>query len=68
MAVPTTATDVSQRPVMTRQEILEILPVNETTLWRWVRDRKFPQPLNYNHQGRQLWRKSDVEKWLGESL
>ena len=55
-----------KRP-MTRAEILDFLSISETTLWRWVRAKKFPKPVN-EHRGKLLWRRTDVEKWYGEDL
>jgi prophage regulatory protein len=59
--------DVTQRPVLTRRELLGILPINQSTLWRWIRAQKFPRPIN-PEQGKLLWRKADVEAWMGQSL
>jgi prophage regulatory protein len=59
--------DVTERPLMTRREILEIVPVNSTTLWRWVRKGSFPKPINQDG-GKLLWSKESVEAWIGAPL
>ena len=32
--------------------------ISEITLWRWVRDGKFPKPVKFN--GRNYWRRADA--------
>lgn len=41
-----------------------ILPVSEKTIWTWVREGKFPQPIRIN--GRTIWRLSDIEQWIAQ--
>ena len=41
------------------------LPVSCATIWRWVKIKKFPQPV---HLGPQItaWRMEDIERWEAE--
>ncbi|MEV4783407.1 helix-turn-helix transcriptional regulator [Burkholderia sp. LMU1-1-1.1] len=43
-----------------------ILPVSPATVWRWVRDGKFPQPFKLS-AGVTAWRLSDVEQFIAAS-
>jgi prophage regulatory protein len=53
----------SQDRLIRRDELREIVPVSDPTLWRWERDGKFPKRINL---ARNLvaWRLSDVNSWL----
>jgi predicted DNA-binding transcriptional regulator AlpA len=60
-----TPTAVSARPLsldcLTTREVLRVVNVNRSTLFRWVRAKRFPQ--KHKSGG---WLRSDVEKWLTE--
>ncbi|MYN47442.1 AlpA family phage regulatory protein [Pseudoduganella sp. FT93W] len=43
-----------------------ILPVSPATIWRWVRDGKFPQPLKLS-AGVTAWRANDIEQFIADS-
>jgi prophage regulatory protein len=38
------------------------LPVHRNTLWRWVREGKFPPPVKLG-ENTTAWRLEDVEAW-----
>lgn len=40
-----------------------ILPVSPATIWRWVRDGKFPPPFKLS-AGVTAWYAADVEKFI----
>jgi len=40
-----------------------LLPVSQATIWRWVRDGKFPKPYKLG-EGCTVWDKSAVDAWL----
>lgn len=40
-----------------------ILPVSAPTIWRWVREGKFPRPLSLGPKIT-AWRSEDIEQWL----
>ncbi|MBX3598584.1 MAG: AlpA family phage regulatory protein [Rhizobiaceae bacterium] len=42
----------------------QIVPISTMSLWRWVRDGKFPAPVKICN--RNYWRRSDIEAWLSE--
>lgn len=43
-----------------------ILPVSPATIWRWVRDGKFPQPFKLS-AGVTAWYVADVEQFIATS-
>ena len=58
----------SQTPIriLRRKEVLRLLGVSSTTLWRWTRrDDSFPRPIRLgpNSVG---FRESDLQRWLDE--
>lgn len=40
-----------------------LVPVSHATLWRWVRDGKFPKPVKLSANVT-AWRAADVQAWL----
>jgi predicted DNA-binding transcriptional regulator AlpA len=40
-----------------------ILPVSPATIWRWVRDGKFPQPFKLS-AGVTAWHAADIEQFI----
>jgi predicted DNA-binding transcriptional regulator AlpA len=46
-------------------ELQEIIPVSRSTLWRWVRNGKFPSPISLGPNTR-AWREEDIRIWLDE--
>lgn len=47
-------------------EICERLRCNRITVWRMVRDRKFPKPIHIG--SRTFWPTADVDAWLAEKM
>jgi predicted DNA-binding transcriptional regulator AlpA len=45
-----------------RQEVLYALGCSNTTLWRWIRERRFPEGFLVG--GRRAWRESDITNWI----
>ncbi|MQA23638.1 helix-turn-helix transcriptional regulator [Rugamonas rivuli] len=43
-----------------------ILPVSPATVWRWVRDGKFPQPFKLS-AGVTAWHAADIEQFIAAS-
>jgi prophage regulatory protein len=56
--------DISQRGGLIREkQVLKLLPIHRSTLWRWVRQGTFPQPSKVA-PGVTAWSKADVTGWL----
>jgi len=54
--------DIASTPTKT-----SMLPVSPATIWRWVRDGKFPQPFKLS-AGVTAWRVADIEQFVTNSL
>lgn len=46
-----------------KPEIAQLLGIQRTTLWRWIKNGKFPQPAMIQ-SGRSYWRFADIHQWL----
>ena len=46
-----------------RDFIPDLIPVSRATLWRWVREGRFPSPIKIS-AAVTVWRTADVEDWL----
>lgn len=44
------------------KEVAQALGVSERTVWRWVKQGRFPKPLRIS-EGVTRWRNTDFEKW-----
>lgn len=39
------------------------LKISKSTIYRWMRDREFPQPIKLGRRAVR-WRQDDIEKWI----
>ncbi|MFL1732505.1 helix-turn-helix transcriptional regulator [Moraxella oculi] len=46
-------------------QLLPFLPIGKSTVWKWVKDGKFPQPIKLSPTVT-VWRNSDIHQWLNE--
>jgi len=44
-------------------EVITYTHISRTTLWRWVRDGRFPDPIRLGPR-RRVWRESDLQEWM----
>jgi prophage regulatory protein len=51
------------RRVIGQKELLQKLPISRTTLWRLIRAKKFPPPLQLS-ANRIGWFEDEVDRWL----
>ena len=59
-------TDSTPR-LLSRQEVLKLVPISYPCLWAWVRDGIFPAPRALGPAGtknRVAWLESDVRHWI----
>ena len=49
--------------ILSRRDVASLLGVSPTTLWRLVRDRHFPPPMQVS-PGRVGWRATTVGTWI----
>jgi predicted DNA-binding transcriptional regulator AlpA len=52
-------------PYQTRQELEKLFKVSPATIYRWVKEGKFPAPI---HLGANMvrWKVSDIEVWIAD--
>ena len=53
--------------LLSANDLVELLGggVSVRSIWRWVAEEKFPKPVHIG--GRTLWRRQDVELFVGEA-
>ncbi len=52
-----------KRKVNAKPERVGLLPVSEKTIWTWVKQGKFPQPIKMSDNVT-VWRMSEVQAWI----
>lgn len=52
-----------QKRYLSRNEVINLLGISETTLWRWIRDGLFPKPVKFGLR-RIFFKTADVEAFL----
>ena len=52
-------------PYQTRQQLEKLLKVSPATIYRWIKEGRFPKPI---HLGPNMvrWKASDIESWVAE--
>jgi len=50
-------------PYQTRQQLEKLFKVSPATIYRWIKEGKFPAPI---HLGANMvrWKVSDIEAWI----
>jgi len=59
-----TSAPIDDRLITLTELLADYVPFDRTTMWRWIRDGKFPPPLRI--ASRLRWRLSVVQKWISE--
>ena len=49
--------------LITLPRVRERIPLDRTTIWKMVRDDKFPKPVDLGIR-RLAWRESDINAWI----
>ena len=57
----------SSLDVISRKKICSEIGISRDTLKNWVKDRKFPEPLNLPVR-QPIWKLSEVKNWLREGV
>ena len=55
--------DTKQSAFMRGPEVIRVLGVARSTLWRWCKAGTFPRPVKLAERA-VAWRRSDVERWI----
>lgn len=50
--------------LVSAKEMLPLLPIKRSTLWKWVKMGTFPSPVKVNSLTR--WRVEEVDAWLAQ--
>lgn len=50
--------------LLSTSDVQKIAPVSNVTLWRWVRDGKFPAPIQVAKNN--FWRSDEIGAWMDE--
>ncbi len=58
------AIDLDER-IVTTSELLDVIPLDRSTIWRMARAGVFPKPIQLT-ESRIGWRWSAVKRWLDE--
>ncbi|MCY4368817.1 MAG: AlpA family transcriptional regulator [bacterium] len=46
-------------------EVVELVGVSRTTIWRWTKDGRFPKPVRLPTRSKLIgWRSTDIEEWI----
>jgi len=52
-------------PYQRRQQVEKLIQVSRPTLYRWIKQGKFPKPIRLG-ANMVRWKASDIEAWLTE--
>lgn len=52
-----------QQVLLKIKQVLELVPVGKTTLYKMIDDGKFPRPIRLSERA-VAWRKSDILQWI----
>lgn len=55
--------DLRRLQLISRQQLLELLTISESTLWRWQQTKSFPRQICLGPK-RVAWRLVEVERWI----
>ena len=49
--------------LLRQRDLLEVLPISPSTLWRYVRNGAFPRPIKLS-ENCTAWKWSEVKEWI----
>lgn len=59
--------DMSEDALIRQAQLISaVIPVGRTTLWRMVKEKRFPEPRKLPGHHVTYWRVGDVRAWLKE--
>lgn len=56
--------ELPQKGLISAKEMLPLLPIKRSTLWKWVKMGTFPAPVKVNTLTR--WHCHEVHEWLAQ--
>ena len=48
-------------------QLKTLIPLSRTTVWRGIRDRRFPAPIKIS-PGRVAWAERDILEWISNQM
>ena len=45
------------------KQILEVIPVSKSSIWQWVKEKKFPKPIKLGAKTT-VWRSDSIEAYI----
>jgi prophage regulatory protein len=55
-------------PLIENAELSRWIRLDRSTIYRMVRDGRFPPPVRLTDGGRHAWRRADVEQWIDSRI
>jgi predicted DNA-binding transcriptional regulator AlpA len=62
------ATADMKSPWIRRRELRLRVPFHDITVWRWIKDGKFPAPRHLGNTRTCVWSRAEVEEWERQRL
>ncbi|MDE1543982.1 AlpA family phage regulatory protein [Dechloromonas agitata] len=62
---PTPAIRFPETGFLRQPQVLALVPISKSTLWRRIQARTFPEPLKLSPRVT-VWRVEDVRRWIAE--
>ena len=60
---PAPTTTLPQTGFVRQPQVLALVPISKSTLWRRIQARSFPQPLKLSERVT-VWRAEDIRRWI----
>lgn len=63
LGAPAPTTTLPQTGFVRQPQVLALVPISKSTLWRRIQARSFPQPLKLSERVT-VWRAEDIRHWI----
>jgi len=62
--MPTNSAETPLTQLIRQSELIPaVIPISNTTLWRWIKNNQFPKPLKLG-SNIVAWKRCDVDDWI----
>lgn len=62
MSIDSTLTTYTDLQVLKMEEVCELLSVSKSSIYRWIKEEGFPEPIRLGKNPR--WNRSEIDDWL----
>lgn len=62
--IPPKPVEASLPPLCRISDLLPVLPIKRPTIWSWVKQGRFPQPIRPFGKFCTVWKREDILEWL----